>query len=93
MNKGKMMKYKICSDRVLWKKIDKEIVILDIENDSYFSLNDAGSRVWELLSRGLDIKSISGQIAKEYRADIKKVMKDVESVILKLKREKLIIPE
>lgn len=84
-------KYKICSDRIIWRRIDSETMILDLEKDIYYSLNDVGARIWELLDKGTSIKRINEIICEEYDVDDSTASKDIAKIIEKFGKEKLII--
>lgn len=53
-------------ERVLFRKLDDEIVLLDLDSGEYFSLNDTGARVWELLGEGLAAEEIADRLAREF---------------------------
>ena len=82
--------FKICRDGLMWRDIDREVIILDIENDSYYSLNETGTLVWKMLEKGINVEGIFAALAKEYALSLKNAEKDVNSIIEKLKEEKLI---
>ena len=37
--------YFIDKKRIFWKKVDKDVVILDIEKGTYYDLNEIGARI------------------------------------------------
>ena len=78
---------------VAWRKVDDEIVILDLETSVYYSLNETASQVWELVGKGLSEDAISTELADTFDKDVKGVKKDVSSVIKKMKKENLITSE
>lgn len=47
-------------------QIDDEIVMVDIEKGSYFSLNPVATRIWELLEQPLTLDSLCDQLLTEY---------------------------
>ncbi len=53
-------------ERVLFRKLDDEIVLLDLDSGEYFSLNDTGARVWELVGEGLAAEEIADRLAREF---------------------------
>jgi hypothetical protein len=51
---------------VLSEEIDGELVILDLEGDVYFSLNEVGRLVWEAAERGEAFGEIVDEICETY---------------------------
>ena len=82
-------KYKIAS-HVAWRRVEDEIVVLDLETSIYYSLNEVASRIWELIHQGKGASEISQALTKEYEVDGKRVQKDASSFVAELKKEKLI---
>ena len=68
-------------------QIDDEIVMVDIERGSYFSLNAVATRVWELLAQPLTLDSLCDQLLTEYdvlpeqcRADVTGHLAEMETL-------------
>ncbi|MBI4396145.1 MAG: PqqD family protein [Elusimicrobia bacterium] len=78
---------------VAWRKIDCEIVILDLEARQYFSLNGTASQVWELIGKGLSEEVIAEELADAYHQDVSAVRRDVTALIKRLKAENLVSSE
>jgi Coenzyme PQQ synthesis protein D (PqqD) len=53
-------------DRVMVQQVEGDSVLLDIDNGEYFSLNEVGSRVWELCDGTRSLASIAEMICTEY---------------------------
>jgi len=75
---------------VAWRKVDDEVVILDLETSVYYSLNETAGHIWELVGKGLSEQAIADELAEEYGQSVKTVQKDVSALIKKLKKENLI---
>ena len=39
--------YSIDEERMFWRKVGSETIILDIQSGYYFQLDDTGSVIWE----------------------------------------------
>jgi hypothetical protein len=78
---------------VAWRKVDDEVVILDLETSVYYSLNETASDIWELIGKGLSEDDIAEEIAGRYDQKAASVKKDVTALVKKLKKEKLITHE
>jgi hypothetical protein len=77
---------------VAWRKVEDEAVILDMDTAVYYSLQETGARIWELIGQGKSVQEIIQIIVEEYDAAEQEVRKDVDEIILKLKKEKIIEP-
>lgn len=75
---------------VAWRKVDEEVVILDLDTSVYYSLNETASQIWELIGKGLSEDAIAEEIAETYGKNVKAIRKDVSGLIKKMKRENLI---
>lgn len=75
---------------VAWRKVDDEVVILDLETSVYYSLNETASDIWELIGKGLSEEDIAEEVADRYGQKTASVKKDVNALVKKLKKEKLI---
>jgi coenzyme PQQ synthesis protein D (PqqD) len=58
---------------VVFRNLDGESVILNLQNGTYYGLDDVGTRMWELLARHRSIAATSAALHDEFdapRADI-----------------------
>ena len=53
-------------EHVLCRKLEDEMVLLNLDSGEYFGLNDTATRVWELLGEGCGREEIAGRLAAEY---------------------------
>lgn len=53
-------------DDVPWKEIDKECIILNLENGNYHTLDDVGLFLWKLLDGNKNLQEITKSIASRY---------------------------
>lgn len=75
---------------VIERIIDGEAVLLDLKTGVYFSLNETGSLIWELLDGVATIPEISEAISKKYEADIETIENAVTELMLELEEQKLV---
>jgi Coenzyme PQQ synthesis protein D (PqqD) len=45
-------RYRARTDDLLWRDMDRELIILDLSGSTYFTLNDTGAYLWERLVSG-----------------------------------------
>ena len=54
------------SDEVLSQEVNGETVLLDLEGDSYFALNEVGTRIWQLFQLEKTLVEILDALSDEY---------------------------
>jgi hypothetical protein len=74
------------------KVIDGEAVIINLSNGTYYSLENVGAHVWELLGKGLPIARIVEDVATHYDVTREQAAADVQQLVDELIAEKLLIP-
>ncbi len=57
-------------DHVLSRKLDDEMVLLNLDSGEYFGLNDTGTRVWELLSDGRSREEVVDCLTEEFEVEV-----------------------
>ncbi len=66
------------SSEVLSQEVDGETVILDLESESYFGLDEVGTRIWQLLNEGSNLQTVFDILLGEYDVDEKQLEKDIQ---------------
>lgn len=87
-----MATYRPSSDVVSTQLDEEEAVLLSLETQQYYSLNETGSRVWELLSDGQDAEAIATAITEEWEVTHEEALDYVESFLEELSEEGLVEP-
>lgn len=75
---------------VVSKKVDDDVVVLNIKDGTYFKLNETGTIVWDQLAQGASIEEAIGQILKSYNSSYEVAKKDVVSLVASLQDEGLL---
>jgi hypothetical protein len=55
---------------VLSRKLDDEMVLLNLDSGEYFGLNDTGTRVWELLADGRSREEVIDRLTDEFEVTV-----------------------
>ena len=66
------------SSEVLSQEVDGETVLLDLESESYFGLDEVGTRIWQLLNEGSNLQTVFDILLGEYDVDEKQLEKDIQ---------------
>ncbi len=69
---------------VLSQEVSGETVLLDLNNENYFGLNEVGTRIWQLLQEQNNLEIIYDIMLDEYEVDAKQLRKDFDDIIKQL---------
>lgn len=79
------------SENVLFQEIEGECVLLNMESEQYYGLNEVGSRFWQHLAEdGNTIKALN-QLEAEFDVDKDTLYQDIANLIAEMKSQDLII--
>jgi hypothetical protein len=78
------------SERVVFRDLDGEAVLLDLESGRYFGLDEVGTRVWTLLVEGLDLGAVKAALAQEYDVDVGRLERDILELVDRLAENGLV---
>ena len=78
------------SDEVLSQEVNGETVLLDLDGESYFGLNEVGTRVWQLLKDELNIGLVLDTLDGEYDVSREQLESDVAKLLGSLEESGLI---
>jgi len=78
---------------ITWRKTGEEAVILNLETSQYYSANESGTFVWELLSAGKKQEKIAEALAEEYGLTAEQARKDTADYLKELAKLGIIAPE
>ncbi len=77
-------------DVVITELEDSEAVLLHLGTKMYFTLNETGLRVWQLMSSGLTPGEIITKLTDEFNVTQEKARECVQNLIDELINEKLV---
>ena len=72
------------SPEVHSQEVGGETVLLDLNSESYFGLDEVGTRIWQLLQEKRDMGSIFETILGEYDVEAEQLSKDLDELVQKL---------
>jgi len=85
-----MPAYRPSSDVVATELDDDEAVLLSLETQRYYSMNETGTRVWQLLSAGEDLETIATAITDEWDTTFDEALAYVHEFLDELVEEGLV---
>ncbi len=77
-------------DQVIAQKAANDLLLFNMEDGNYYSLNEIGSRVWELCDGNHSVSQVVAVLAGEYDASDQVLEKDVLELLEDFRRGKLI---
>ena len=72
------------SPEVISQEVSGETVLLDLESECYFGLDEVGTRIWQLLKETNDLKVIFDTLLDEYHVDEKRLQSDLETLLAEI---------
>lgn len=78
---------------VIVKRLDDEMVILDLGSESYFGLNDVGTAMWHELEISPSIQQAYLSLLEQYDIHAETLRKDLTNLIRELVDRNLLIVE
>src|SRR5207253_302514 len=78
------------SERVVSRRGEDTVILLDPESGEYFTLDDVGGRIWELCDGSRTVEEIAETIASEYDAPAERVRADVIELLGELRESRLV---
>ncbi len=79
------------TEGVSWRKVDSQIVILDLEDSSYFRTNAVGALLWERLQSECSLADLVGVLVDAYDVDAEVAGRDVTSFLRTVEDKGLLI--
>lgn len=71
-------------ENVLFRELESESVILNLDSESYFGLDDVGTRMWLVLTESDSIQAAYEALEDEYDVEPDLLRKDLIELIEKL---------
>ncbi len=69
---------------VLMRDLGGEAVLLHLESEMYFGLDEMGTRMWELLTTSSSIQAAYEALLAEYAVEPEVLRRDLEALVAKL---------
>ena len=79
------------ADRATWRKVEDELVVLDLESSAYLSINGTGAVLWARLEQGATKKDLTDALIAEFEVDNATATRDVEAFVADLDRRGLLL--
>jgi hypothetical protein len=78
------------SDAAMARRVDDDVVILDITSGQFFGINDVGALVWDLLEHDTTRDVLVEAVTAEFDVDSKQAGDDIDALIAQLSNAGLV---
>jgi hypothetical protein len=69
---------------VLFQRVGEEAVLLDLNGEQYFGLNEVGARAWELLGEHSRVEAVCASLLLEFEVGEDELRSDLELLLADL---------
>jgi hypothetical protein len=76
---------------VVFQEVEGEMVLLDLDRETYFALDPVGTRCWQLLAEHGDIERIVATMVAEYDTDEDTLREDLGALLEQLESAELVV--
>ncbi len=66
------------------QEIDGEAILLDLQSEQYFGLNEVGTRLWQLLARDASLRAAYGILLSEFAVEPERLERDLLALVAEL---------
>ncbi|MFN8671394.1 MAG: lasso peptide biosynthesis PqqD family chaperone [Candidatus Sericytochromatia bacterium] len=80
----------IKNDSLVASELDDGLVMMSLENNSYYGLNSIGKRIWELLDEKQTYNELIEKLTQEYDISKEECEKDILELLESLEKEEII---
>ena len=77
-------------EEILASVMEDEVVMMNLQTDSYYGTNAVGTRIWELLEQPLTVAELCQRLQEEFEVDDETCQQDVLPFLEKIIDEKLV---
>lgn len=85
-----LVSFEVAPD-VLYRTFGNEAVLLHLESERYYSLNESAARMWELLTGGRSAQETASAVASEFDASEEVVLADLTALLDGLLSARLVV--
>lgn len=85
--------FRVNAPAVVSEAFEDEVVIIHLESGAYYSLDQCGAAIWQLLQQGVDLTEISTRLGAAYQVNPTEIAPFVSAFIAELTGEQLVVPD
>lgn len=77
---------------VIYRGVDQETVVLNLETGVYFGLDDVGARIWQLIVERGSLRAVRAALVDEFDVSAEALDRDLIAFVTELHAKGLIVP-
>ena len=77
-------------DHVLTRSVDSELVLLNLDNEEYYGLDEVGAAMWEAVTTAHDVDAAFQQLLERFDVDSTTLSRDLEHLFDELSKRGLV---
>ena len=85
-----MNELRLREDALVWRKIDDELVAVDMTASAYLSANQAGAMLWQMLADGTTCARLVERLVERFGISSEQAQADVDVFLRDLKNRELL---
>ena len=78
---------------VLAQRVEDNLVLVHLDTNQIYNLNDSAARLWELLAAGLDVDEAKQQLLQEFEVSMEQLERDIAAVLKSLAENDFVMLE
>jgi hypothetical protein len=79
------------AEQVIAQKASNDVLLFNMEDGNYYSLNEIGGRIWDLCDGSRSVSQLVTLLATEYEASPEDIEKDITDLLEGLQNGRLIV--
>ena len=80
----------VATRKMVDASVGEETIILQLQNGQYYSLDEVGVRIWNLLKTRVTVREIEAALLAEYEVDAEECHREVVRLVSELMEEGLV---
>ncbi len=84
--------WRLQTDLITWERVDESVIVFDLRNSTYLSIDGSGIVVWESLSRGADMNELIGVVTDRFDVNADTARTDIGRFLAELARRGIAAP-
>jgi hypothetical protein len=69
------------SPDVISQEVSGETVLMDLESENYYGLDEVGTRIWQLIGQTNDLRVIYQTLLQEYEVKEERLQRDLDILL------------
>jgi hypothetical protein len=78
------------TDKILFADIDEEVVMMDIEQGTYYGMDDIASQIWNLIEEPIRVSDLCSALQESYDVSPEDCLRDIVEFLDQLNEQGLL---